>query len=293
MVMTNAERQKRWRERHPLEVKKLKEKWLEKKGLTWAAYKRYWRMRHPEESQKRIHTLTYYVKLAGIDVDNLKEKYPELQKLLNTPYKELKRENNPSYYFPSYSTYLVLKPLRSSWIKPSRILYCLYILNDKLSEITGVSEKETEEAIKELEKDFAKNKSKKHDPMIKAMEEGKFFSTNTAKIKSNKILIKPNTRNLMRVRLSDPISNHKGEKICPFCNTSFRTWRRFDAHLLWHKIGKEDNIGFWQDGGVIHFLKLKKHKKDLTTPKEIINNLENEYNKNLSDLKNSIDSFLN
>ena len=289
--MTNAERQKIWRERHPLEAKKLKEKWLEKKGLTWAAYKRDWRMKHPEESQKRIHTLAYYVKLAGIDVDNLKEKYPELQKLLNTPYKELKTENNPSYYLPSYPVYTALRPLRSSWIKPSRTLHCLYILNDKLIEITGVLEKETEEAIKEVEKYLAKNKSKKDSPMIKAIEEGKFFSTNTAKTKSNKILIRPNTRNLMRVRLSDLISNHKGKKICRVCGKSFKTWRKFDAHFLWHEIGEKNSIGYWQEGNYIVFLRLKESKNDPTL-EEIKKDIERDFNDRFSNVVNEINSFL-
>lgn len=291
MVMTNAERQKRWRELHPEKAKKLKKKWLEKKGLTWAAYKRDWRMKHPEEFKKKIHTLAYYVKLAGIDVDNLKEKYPELQKLLNTPYKELKRENNPSYYFPSYSTYLVLRPLRSSWIKPSRTLHCLYILNDKLSEITGVSEKETEEAIKEVENVLAKNKSKKHDPMIKAMEEDKFFSTNTAKIKSNKILIKPNTRNLMCVELSDPISNHKGKRICEVCGKSFKTWRKLDAHFYWHQIGGKNSIGYWREGSDIVSLVLKESKNDPTL-EEINKDIERDFKDRLSNIVNEINSFL-
>lgn len=289
--MTNAERQKRWRELHPEKAKKLKKKWLEKKGLTWAAYKRDWRMKHPEEFKKRIHTLAYYVKLTGIDVDNLKEKYPELQKLLNTPYKELKGR----YGFPLGYIKLALRDLGynvSSWIERLRVLHCLDILNYEIKKLTGILEKnlrrkKESEGQEEWKKKMIKYVERlKNGPMLKAMIEGKFYPANTAKTK-------PNTKNLMRVRLSDPISNHKGEKICPFCNTSFRTWRRFDAHLLWHKIGKEDNIGFWQDGDAVHFLKLKKHKKDLTTPKEIIKNLENEYNKNLSDLKNSIDSFLN
>ena len=101
-------------------------------------------MKHPEESQKRIHTLAYYFKLAGIDVDNLKEKYPELQKLLNTSYKELKgRYDLPPGYLSIQQALRYLGYNVSSWIERLRVWYCLNILNDKLSEITGVSEKDT------------------------------------------------------------------------------------------------------------------------------------------------------